>query len=128
MTTTSPQDTESSSSLWRRAERTDVSEPTETSVRGSDGCERTDLCLVVVHGHVLFAAQIWLLASRDGSINSRCFRCTGDYRDYHQLLDADTGELQLSFHSLATGLRCVLVIFFFFHLHRSSGVSFMKYL
>lgn len=129
MTTTSPQDTESSSSLWRRAERTDVSEPTETSVRGSDGCERTDLCLVVVHGHVLFAAQIWLLESGDGSINSRCFRCTGDYRDYHQLLDADTGELQLSFHSLATGLRCVLVIFFFFfHLHRYSGVSFMKYL
>lgn len=111
MTTTSPQDTESSSSLWRRTERTDLSERTGTLARGSDGCERTDLCLVVVHGRVLFAAQIWLLESGDGSISSRCFRCTGDYKDYQ--LDAGTGKLQFSFHSLATGLKCVLVIFFF---------------
>lgn len=51
---------------------------------GPDARERTNLSLVVVNGRVLFAAQIWLLESRDGSVNSRCFCCTGDYRDYHR--------------------------------------------
>lgn len=40
--------------------------------------KRTDLCLVVVNGRVLLAAQIFLLEFRGGSVNAGCFCCRGD--------------------------------------------------
>lgn len=63
---------------------TDPLERKGTSLCSSDSCERTtDLCSVVVNSSVLFASQILLLTSRDGSVNSRCFCCRGDYTDYN---------------------------------------------
>lgn len=125
MTTTSPQDTESSSSLWRRAERTDLSERTGTVSAG--------------------LGRLWT----DWPVpRSRTWPCTVRCSDLAPGIRGRKHKLQMfplhrGLQRLSAGCRhwqvatffplighwsevCFSHLFFFFNL--SSGVSFMKYL